>query len=88
MIDDDRDAGAPRALGEVDRERRIGREADRDQRVVSARLRQLFGPEPAHIVDEGGRDAELGQRISQIVGDAERPSLAEAMDRAAREPEG
>ena len=35
-------AGAPRAFGEVDGERRIGREADRDQRVAGARLRQLL----------------------------------------------
>ena len=74
-------AGAPGALGEIDRERRVRREADRDQRVASARLRELFRPEPAHIVDERGRDPELGERIGQIVGDAERPSLAEAMDR-------
>ena len=81
MIDDDGHAGASRALGEVDGERRIGREADGDQRVAGARLRQLFRPEPAHIVDEGGRNAELGQRIGQIMGDAEGPSLTEAMDR-------
>ncbi len=47
VIDDDRHARAPGALGEVDGERRIGREADRDQRVARARLRQLFRPEAA-----------------------------------------
>ena len=52
-----------------------------NQRVAGARLRQLLRPEAAHIVDEGGRHAELGERVGQIVGDAERPPLAQAVDR-------
>ena len=50
--DNDWHAGHARALGEVDREWRIGREADRDQRVVRAGARRLLRPQAADIVDE------------------------------------
>ena len=68
--------------GEIDGERRIGRKADRDQRVVGARPGKLLRPETADVVDEGSGDAELGERVSQIMGDAERAALTQTVDGA------
>ena len=71
----------PGARREVDGERRVRREADSDERVAATRLSQFFRPKSAHIVDERGLYAELREGVGQVMRDAERPSLAQAMDR-------
>src|SRR5271165_3406746 len=67
---DDRRPRLARAPGEVDRERRIGGEADRDQRVPGAGAGHLLRPEAADIVDQADGQAELPERVSQIMRDA------------------
>ena len=72
---------AREGVGELDRRRRIGREADRDERVAVARGADLLAGKGPDMVDEVRRNLKLAKGIGQIGGDREGAPQAEKMDR-------
>ena len=73
---DDRGLFLSRRFDLGDGERCVGGKADGDQRVVCPGARQLFRSEAADIVDQDRADAELGERVGEIMRNAERAALA------------